>query len=902
MSLTVALNNALSGINVSQRSLAVLSNNVANANTVGYSRQIAELSTQVAGGQGAGVRVDQIVRKIDEYLNRAVQEQTSNVGEAGIVSDYMSRIQIMMGEPGGANSLDEYIENFFNVLQSLAETPELSSFRAQAVNAGSILAREMSTLAQGMEDLRFQADADIRDGLDIVNQEIKRLYEINQSIYRAQAMGESTVNFLDQRDLSVKKIAEYVDLKVNHLENGEVHVYTTAGTPLLESMTYQFQYNGETSLENLIGDSKLPSITVDAMRPDGTFIGRPETVVTSGINHDITTTLTGGKIKGLLELRNNKIPDMLDQLDQLAARLRDQMNVLHNSGSGMPSAQQLTGERAVGYEDAWEWTGTARIAVLNEDGTAPNSYYDNVDTKFLPLELNFDAMRGQFGDLLSTQNIIDEINAHFQPQNNAVVGNLQNIGIAAISNTVPDAGNTFNFDFELQNISATNSNFWVTDLQVLDDGGVPIDTQNLAAANTITLNAANTFTTSLGSNIVTVAATGHGYSNGEVIYLNNVAGPVDGIPAAEFNGQAFRITNVTANSFDIEVVSTAGGVSPTGMAGVTSLAADATQTPGIKSRTGGAGYTLDLSGAPASAYYTVQATVMVEDDEGNLVSTTVDYRVTNNQTDTLNDRYTPRAVGAGGTLEVPNSHRPLMVARLVDAEGNVASSGEKGYLQLVGQPVPGQPDQIYTIAIDDMSSSQLGRPNESPVVRGTNQGFSSYFGLNNFFTSNELTATGDTVAGSALSLAVREDIVNNPNLISMGGLTQTPSTPLDGQAPDYSYERTSGDNSVAQRMAKLGLDPQSFQAAGGLPSTSKSFNGYASELLGYNATQAANATARMSDEQTLLEGFQVQVDAVSGVNIDEEMANTIIFQNAYSASAQVIRTVKELFDTLMSTF
>jgi flagellar hook-associated protein 1 FlgK len=907
MSLTLALNNALSGINVSQRSLAVLSNNVANANTVGYSRQVAELTPQITGSQGAGVRLEQIVRKIDEYLNRAVQQQTSNVGEAAVESDYLSRIQVMMGEPGSTNSIDEYIENFFNVLQSLSETPELSSFRSQAVNAGVILAREMSTLAQGLEDLRFQADSDIRTSLNAVNTEIMRLYEVNQSIYRAQALGESTANFLDQRDLSLKKIAEYVDIKVNELDSGEIYVYTSSGTALLEYTPYQFQYNGVSSIETFENDSKLASITIDALKEDGTFVGRPETVVSSGVNHDIKTSLVSGKIKGLLDLRDNEIPDMLDQLDQLAARLRDEMNKLHNSGSGMPAASELTGERAVGYQDAWNWSGTVRIAAIHEDGTAPDSYYDNTDTGFLALDLNFDELRSQFGGVLSTQDIINEINSYFQPQNNAVIGNLQNVGLSAISGTVPDTGGVFNFEFELQNISATNSNFWVTDLQVLDDGGVPIDTQNLAAANTVTLNPTNTFETSAGSNIVTVNATGHGYQNGDVVYINNVSGSVGGIPAAEFNGQAFRVTNVTANSFQIELVSAATLTTPVpdpqiDMPGVTSLVADATQAAGATNRTGGVGYSIDLSAAPASAFYTVQATVMVEDDNGNLVATTVDYRLPNNQSDVMNKRYPARAVGAGGTLEVPNSHRPLIKAQLVDAEGNIASAEEEGYLQLVAQTVPGEPDQTYTISIDDLSSAQLGRINESPVVKGTNLGFSSYFGLNNFFTSNNPIATGDTVAGSALALAVRQDIIDNPNLISMGTLTRTPSTPVAGEAPDYSYERTSGDSSVAQLMAKLGLDALSFDAAGGLPSSKKSFNGYAAEVLGYNATQAASATSRLSDQQTLLEGYQSRVDAVSGVNIDEEMANTIIFQNAYSASAQVIRTVKELFDTLMATF
>lgn len=901
MSLTLALNNALSGLNVSQRSLAVLSNNVANANTPGYSRQVADLSPQVVGRQGSGVRIEQIVRKIDAYLNRATQEQSSRVGQAETINEFMSRIQVMMGEPGGTNSLDEYIENFFNIVQSLAETPELSSFRAQAVNAGAILAREMSTLAEGLEDLRYQADQDIASELKNVNSEIMRLHEVNLSIYRAEAMGESTAGFLDQRDMLIKTISSYVDVKANYQENGEVYLYTTSGVPLLESRASQFQYNGVGSLTTFTSDSKLAPITIDTVDESGNFIGRPVEVVSSGVNQDITTILRSGKIKGLLDVRDREIPDMLDQLDQIASKLRDELNAIHNAGSGIPAASTLTGDRLVGYDEGLEWSGTVRIAALMTDGLAPDSRYDNSEAGFPALDLDMDALRSEYGDLLTVETIMKEINEHFQPQNNAVIGNMQNVELAAMSNVIPDAGNTFDFDFELSNFSETASNFWVTDLEVLDDTNTTIDTQNLAAANTVTANAVGTFNTVAGSNIVTVNANGHGYSAGDVVYLNGVSAPVDGIPASEFNGKAFRITNVTANSYDIEVVTPATTGAAVNDAAVTSLSADARQQAGEKSRTANGGFTADLSGNPASAFYTVRATVMVEDDKGNLVATTVDYRVDNNDADTINTRYDARAVGAGGELVAPDAQRPLIEARLVNAEGNIAKPGELGYLQLVGQQIAnGVTGETYGIAIDDLNSQELGRPNDPTPVEGSGWGMSHFFGLNNFFVSNAPTKTGDAVAGSALAMQVRQDIVDNPNLISMGSLTQTPTAA--GQDMDYSFERTSGDNSIAQLMARLGLDQLTFDASGGLPTTVKSFNGYASEILGFAAAEAAGAEGKLTDEQALQDGFEARVDSVSGVNIDEEMANTIIFQNAYSASSQVIRTVKELFDTLLSSF
>lgn len=901
MSLSLTLSNALSGLNVSQRALAVLSNNVANANTPGYSRQIVEQSPQIVGSQGAGARIEQIVRRIDEYLIRAVQTQTTALGQANVVSDYMDRVQTLLGEPGADNSLDAYIESFFSTMQALAQSPEYTSFRYEAVNSGQTMAREISSLAQSMEDLRYQADSDIQDSIDIVNDEIIRLRDLNLDIYRATARGESTANLLDRRDQSLRTLSEYVDIRVNESEGGQVFIYTTNGVALLESTAYRLQYEGVHSIETFTGNGVIPPITVDAVTEDGTLAGRPVEIVSQGVDTDITTRLVSGKIKGLLDLRDHEIPNMLEQLDSIAAHLRDEFNAVHNAGSGSPAASTLSGARAIGYKDNLEWTGMARIAVLNENGTAVASRYGNTDSGYLPLEMDMEQLQSEFGNSLTVETFINEINAHFLPQNKAVVGNLNDIKIAALSNDIPD-GTDFTFDFELENISSTAANFWVTNVTVLDDASANITNVTSTYPASVNLDAVNTFSTSAGSDVVTVASTAHGLSAGDVVFLSGVSGVVDGIPATDFNGKAFKITNVTANSFDIEVATQATAGLVVNDAAVSALPAYATQGAGQKSRIGSNGdITLDLSGNLASSYYTVQADVMVEDSVGNLTFTTVEYRVPNNQSDTINKRYAVRSVAAGGTMEVPTSSQPLIRAMLLDAQGNIATAGEDGYLTLVAQNIPGTTEK-YTIAIDDLNSQEQGLPSNNPAQPGSGWGFSHFFGLNDFFVSNQPISTGDTLKGSALNLRVREDIVKNPNLISMGTLTQSPPPTDTTLPPDYSYERTSGSNQTAQRLALLGVTQLFFEAAGGLPSTTKSFNAYASEMLGFFGSKGAAATARQEDEQTLLDGFQTRSDAVSGVNIDEEMANTIIYQNAYSASAQVISVVKDLFETLIATF
>src|SRR5215203_2013170 len=100
MSLSTSLNNALTGLNVNQQALAVLSQNIANANTVGYSRQIVNQQAITLDGQGQGVRVSDIVRKVDEYLSKAMRNQTSILNKSSVLSNYNARIQLLLGSPG----------------------------------------------------------------------------------------------------------------------------------------------------------------------------------------------------------------------------------------------------------------------------------------------------------------------------------------------------------------------------------------------------------------------------------------------------------------------------------------------------------------------------------------------------------------------------------------------------------------------------------------------------------------------------------------------------------------------------------------------------------------------------------------------------------------------------------
>jgi flagellar hook-associated protein 1 len=907
MSLYVALNNALTGLNVNQRQLALTSQNISNANTAGYSRQVGQQEAIAIDGLGAGVRISEVTRKVDIYLQRSIRLKTSDVGGAEAVNDYLERAQILLGRPGGQDSIDEKVNGFFDALQRLAETPDIPSRRTTAVSGGFQLAQDLSSTSYSLNELRYQADRDINESVSFINDQLRNLTALNTAINRARALGNSSADLEDQQDQAIRAVAQYMNVQTVNKSTGEVFLYAPNGIPLVDESTYQLQYSPIGTFDVLTQNGTISALQVFRTNANGTFTSDlPYTLATAGTSSSITTVIGSGKLKGLLDIRDKIVPDMVAQLDSLASVLRDRVNAIHNAGSGFPGANTLSGTREIIASTAFEWSGKARIGLVDGSGNPITSpYTDETDSGGIrPLIIDFSKLNsGQGAGKPSFQAIIDEINTHFgPPQNKAKLGNLNSINLVTNNDQIPGLTNTINFDFELENIARNTEDFWVTGMSVVDNLGVTMGPSTLNVPQ-VALSPLNTYTTGLpGSTAVTVnTLTPHGYQNGQTIFLSTPpGGPFNGVPAGDLGG-FFTISNVTTNGFEITVATPSAAAGPVSVAGQVSRARYDTAVAGEKSRTNDAGsVTANVAPNPFATFYDVTVNVATKNDSGAVVTSTITYRVPNNQVNKRNDRYYPSTVSGAGTLTIPSTNQTYMRAILVDKNGNEIGKNNGNYLDDPGfiKIIGGTTDMF--ISIDELDSKQLGLPNDVPPVAGTNRGFSHYFELNNFFKSNKPTSTGDTVAGSALNMAVESRIISDNNLISTGTLSRSNQPSDPAKLPRWTYQRFSGDNDLAQKLAKLGIEASTFSTAGGLPASSISFNGYAGQILGYAASTASTAESTLDDNNILLNGFRERSDAISGVNLDEELANTVIYQNAYSASARIISVVNQMFDELVN--
>ncbi len=359
-SINVALSTAVSGLSVSQAALSTTSNNIANANTIGFSKKKVNVESVLLDGQGAGVKVSSITRHVNEFLLRDVRSQTSFLGDAATRSEYYSSMQDMFGKPDANASLSARLTTLANSLQALAVDPSSSNDQLSVVGTALTATRQINQMAQNVQDLRNQADNDLDSAITTVNTLLTNIGELNRQISRNVALNLPTGDMQDQRDEAIRSLSTYMDVSYFTRATGETVIFSGSGRTLVDKTAVTVSYTPASSLSAVSSypSGGIPGITIGGV--------------------DVTTEFRSGEIKALIDMRDVDLPNMTTELDRLATVLRDQINAVHNDGAAFPPPDTLTGTRtfAAPATDTVSLTGIVRIAVVDADGNAVGAPFD----------------------------------------------------------------------------------------------------------------------------------------------------------------------------------------------------------------------------------------------------------------------------------------------------------------------------------------------------------------------------------------------------------------------------------------------------------------------------------------------------------------------------------------------
>jgi flagellar hook-associated protein 1 FlgK len=306
-SLNASLATALSGLMAEQGALETTSNNVANANTPGYSREIPVLATSdpvVLGPLtvGTGVTLQSIESVRDPILESQIQQETQAQGQANAQVSALQQAQVNF--TNNTNDIGTAISNFFASINQLSASPSDLSVRQGVLTAAGNLATAFNQVSNNLVQQRTNLGLSVVQTVGQINQLTGQIAQLNDQIGRLQNAGQSAGTFIDQRTYLIDQLSSLVDLSVIPSDNS-ITLTTANGTALVAGQQ-SFQIQTQLSASG------------------------QQDVFAQG--QDITSTIVSGQLGGLLQARDQQIPAIQNQLDTLAAGIANQVNNVQTSG------------------------------------------------------------------------------------------------------------------------------------------------------------------------------------------------------------------------------------------------------------------------------------------------------------------------------------------------------------------------------------------------------------------------------------------------------------------------------------------------------------------------------------------------------------------------------------------
>ncbi len=347
MSITGAMNTAISGLAAASRGAAVVSNNLANVLTEGYGRREIDLAAR--GGGVGGVLVVGETRFTDTVLLTDRRSADAALARHGVAAAFFERVQSVMGEPGSDRSLDALVTAVETGLVSAATQPESVLLLEQTVEDLSRLTGRIAEVGEAIQTERSRADAALADSVTRLTADLARLETINNDIRRNVLQGGNGGALLDEREALIDRVSELVPVREVDRGNGVVALMSQGGI-LMDGPA------------PIIGFAGTPLVTefhsVEGGQLSGLSInGRPIDI--DRARH----MLSGGAISGLLAVRDSEGPAAMARLDAFARDLVERLAGPDVDPSRAAGAPGLLTDAGVRFDPSAETGLSRRIAV-----------------------------------------------------------------------------------------------------------------------------------------------------------------------------------------------------------------------------------------------------------------------------------------------------------------------------------------------------------------------------------------------------------------------------------------------------------------------------------------------------------------------------------------------------------
>ncbi|MBT8067668.1 MAG: flagellar hook-associated protein FlgK [Gammaproteobacteria bacterium] len=359
------LNISLTGMQAFQRAMQVTSHNIANANTPGYSRQVADFSARAGGGQGntylgGGTQVATIRRIYDSMQVDQLRSSMTGFARFDTLNNLSSRIDTLLADAD--TGLNTGLQSFFNSVQDVATDPASISARQTLIGEAQGVANRFQSLDARLDEMDKEVNSRIALAVDDINRIATSIADLNGKIALANNAATPPNDLLDARDALVLELSGQVSVSTTIQADGNMSVFIGSGQPLVT--------NGDARLLAATGSEfDLTRMTVSYQGAAG--------------NTPLDTASTGGNLGGLLEFRSRVLDPTRQSLGQTATAFATSLN--RQNSAGMDLRGNLGGdlfsvsEPTVLYSNGNTGTGTASVAVTDLAGLTGADYVLSFD-------------------------------------------------------------------------------------------------------------------------------------------------------------------------------------------------------------------------------------------------------------------------------------------------------------------------------------------------------------------------------------------------------------------------------------------------------------------------------------------------------------------------------------------
>ena len=300
-----------------QYGISVTGHNISNVNTDGYSRQQVQLETNFPldanpGQLGTGVVAAGIERVYDRFVGAQLQNENMSLGEWEAYRDSMQRLEAVFSETD-SSGLSTVMSEFWNAWHDLSNNPGGQSERVALIAQSETMTTMFQQYREDMLTIQEDTDFSIQMTVGEINGIVLQIADLNKRISDAEVFGQNANDYRDKRDVLLNQVSQLIDINSFESDNGQVTVMISGGKPLVEG-----QNTWDLSTE-----------------PDGSGLHDIVWVDNNGNSVAIGSHLTGGKLKGWLDVRDTSLPQYLNDLDALAEGIIDGVNAIHSTGYGL---------------------------------------------------------------------------------------------------------------------------------------------------------------------------------------------------------------------------------------------------------------------------------------------------------------------------------------------------------------------------------------------------------------------------------------------------------------------------------------------------------------------------------------------------------------------------------------